>query len=65
VAHQGAAVFACLMMLCKRVLASYLQVRSSFYFICGLLAWLVVRAIAASPVTLVTGGCELCACRFL
>ncbi|EFJ46145.1 hypothetical protein VOLCADRAFT_105715 [Volvox carteri f. nagariensis] len=33
------------------------KVRSSFYFICGLLAWLVVRAVFTSPITLFTGLC--------
>ncbi|GLC38802.1 hypothetical protein PLESTB_000058700 [Pleodorina starrii] len=33
------------------------KVRSAFYFIAGLLAWLVVRAIFTSPITLFTGTC--------
>lgn len=33
------------------------KVRSAFYFVAGLLAWLVVRAIFTSPTTLFTGVC--------
>ncbi|GIL90009.1 hypothetical protein Vretimale_18018 [Volvox reticuliferus] len=33
------------------------KVRSAFYFVCGLLAWLVVRAILNSSVTFITGLC--------
>lgn len=33
----------------------WLQVRSTFYFVAGLLAWVVVRAVSKSDTTLFTG----------